>query len=163
MRPNPLDQDPIYQRYHEQVAQEDLIEALRDHSDSRDFYASIPTDKTDYRYAEGKWTVKQVIAHLIDSERFFNQTALGLAGMTWEGLKLNHWIGTNTDNRSMESFLEEFYEERDRSIKIWQAIDPKNYSMTTEIFGKKVSVLGLGFNNVGHELHHQNVLIERYL
>ena len=154
---------PIYQGYVKLVSEQMVLEALANHQECLDFYNSIPEEKEDYRYETEKWTPKEIIAHLIDSERYFNSTALELTGKSWPDLKLNHWIFDTAGNRSKASLIDELGQERKLSTEIYRTFDESEWEIQSEIFGKEITLLGLGFINKGHELHHINTIKERYL
>ena len=80
-RPVPSDYPVFYESYIKLVSEEDLLQAMRSSlSEMVEFLDSISPDKADYRYAEGKWTVKELLQHMIDTERIFSYRALCISG-----------------------------------------------------------------------------------
>lgn len=131
------------------------------------FVQDIPMDKFDYRYAEGKWTIKEIIQHLIDSERIFAYRALRFSrNDTTElpGFDENFYATqVNANERSLMSLLNEFSVVRQATLLLF-----KNYSQDDLVkrgvaSGKEVTVRALGFIIIGHQNHHQQVFQDRYL
>jgi uncharacterized damage-inducible protein DinB len=131
------------------------------------FVQDIPMDKFNYRYAEGKWTIKEIIQHLIDSERIFAYRALRFSrNDTTElpGFDENFYATqVNANARNLMSLLNEFSAVRHATIALF-----KNYSDTDLLkqgiaSGRTVSVRALGFIIIAHQNHHQRIFQERYL
>jgi hypothetical protein len=117
-------------------------------------------------YAPGKWTVKQILQHIIDNERIQSYRALRfsrkdetmLPGYDENLLARN----ADTAHRTIEDLTNELIVVRQSSIQLYKSFSKEMYLNKGICFNKEISVLGLGFVIVGHELHHFNVIRERY-
>lgn len=129
---------------------------------------ALPPEKADYRYAEGKWTVKEVLMHLNDTERVFGYRAL-VCGRGDSTTPL-HYMDENlyADNvsvaqRSMESLLAEFTVIRKSNEFLFSNLTPEQSAWPGNNIDYKVSARALAWALIGHAIHHLNVLQERYL
>ncbi|MDB9782161.1 DinB family protein [Winogradskyella sp.] len=131
------------------------------------FYNSIPKDKHNYAYAEGKWTIKDILLHIIDTERIFAYRALRIARKDKTPLsgfdQDAYVIESNTSTRTLASIIAEFETVRKATIILFE-----NFSATTLLdvgiaSGSNVSVRALGYIITGHENHHNRIIKERYL
>lgn len=117
-------------------------------------------------YAPGKWTVKEIIQHLVDSERVFNYRALRFARndkTELPGYEENDYaVESNANIRSVEDLLNEFSNLRKSTIDLFSSFDEAMLMREGFCFSKNVSVLALGFIMAGHTLHHFNVIKEKY-
>lgn len=117
-------------------------------------------------YAQGKWTVHDILQHLIDNERIFNYRALCFARND-DNILPGHDENMHADmgkasNRNLEDILEEFYLLRQSTVALFKSFDDEMLQRSGICFQKKMSVLALGFTISGHAIHHMNVLRERY-
>lgn len=131
------------------------------------FVQNIPMDKHDYRYAEGKWTIKDILQHLIDSERVFAYRALRFSrnDMTeLPGFDENSYAASaRANNRHMKDLLTEFSTVRHSTMQMFGALDEEELLRAGTASGNRVSVRALGFMIIGHQNHHIKVFRERYL
>lgn len=131
------------------------------------FFKSIPIDKVSYRYAEGKWSVKEVLQHIIDAERIFTYRALRIARHDKTPLpgfdEKSYAAATNADERSWESLLEEFEAVRKSTDLLLQSFTKEQLEQTGTTNGETNTVKAISFIVFGHILHHINVLKEKYL
>ena len=167
-KPETTEYAPYYHTYIGKVNQSDLITALKDGGDNfGKFVSAIPKDKADYRYADGKWTVKEVLSHLLDSERIFAYRALRFARndkTELAGYDENLYVPeSNAANRSIESFIEEGIYIRKATIALFESFTEEMSKRTGSANGREISVRALGFIIPGHEIHHLGVIKERYL
>jgi len=120
-----------------------------------------------YRYEPGKWTIKEVLIHIIDTERIFAYRALRAARndrTPMAGFDQNSYMAEmNGASRSKASVLAEYTAVRNSSIALYEGLPESSYARIGEASGFPVSALGLGFMTAGHELHHLKILKERYL
>jgi len=131
------------------------------------FVREIPMDKYDYRYAEGKWTIKDIIQHVIDSERIFAYRALrfaradetSLPGFE-ENMYANNAHGTE---RSINELLTEMSAVRHANIMMFKSFKEQEFLRKGTASGYTVSVRALGFLIIGHQNHHMKIFRERYL
>ncbi len=131
------------------------------------FVQNIPLDKFDYRYAEGKWTIKDIIQHLIDSERVFSYRALRFSRndkTPLPGFDENAFVeNTNANTRSIQELLSEFAIVRQSTLSLFRSFTQEQLKMIGTASEKQLSVRALGFIIIGHLKHHQKVYQERYL
>ena len=131
------------------------------------FVQNIPMDKFDYRYAEGKWTIKDIIQHLIDAERIFAYRALRFARndkTALPGFDENEYVDeVQSDKRSLQDLLTELAIVRQATLALFKSFSNNELLRTGIASNNPVSVRALGFTIIGHQNHHQRVFQERYL
>ena len=131
------------------------------------FVREIPMDKFDYRYAEGKWTIKDIIQHVIDSERIFAYRALRFArkdSTPLPGFEENDYGNyAHADSRSIQDLLTEFSMVRHANIAMFKSFTEEDLLRKGTASGYTVSVRALGFLIIGHQNHHIKIFKERYL
>lgn len=131
------------------------------------FVREIPMDKFDYRYAEGKWTIKDILQHLIDAERVFSYRALRFArNDTTElpGFEENSYVAAAAaSTRSIQDLLSEQLMVRQATLALFKTFTEEQLLRSGVASGKSMSVRALGFVIIGHQNHHQKVFQERYL
>ena len=132
-----------------------------------DFFEKIPVDKINHAYAKGKWTIKEVLQHMIDSERVFCYRALRFARKDptpLPGFDENLFAeNAKADQRSWNDLLEEFKAVRKATEFLYSSFDEEQ--LHAEGISNKHSnyVLAFGYISVGHALHHVKIIKERYL
>jgi uncharacterized damage-inducible protein DinB len=131
------------------------------------FVQNIPLDKFDFCYAEGKWTIKEIIQHIIDSERIFSYRALRISRndkTPLPGFNENDYVdNTNAKNRSIQDLLTEFSAVRHSNLLMFKSFSQDQLARIGVASENEVSVRALGFLIIGHMKHHQKVFEERYL
>lgn len=131
------------------------------------FIQNIPLDKFDFQYAEGKWTIKDIIQHLIDSERIFSYRALRIARKDQTplpGFDENAYaMSTLARNRSIQDLLTEMAVVRQSTLSLFKTFSQEQLHLMGFASDKKISVRAIGFIIIGHQKHHQKVFEERYL
>ncbi len=131
------------------------------------FVQNIPMDKFDYRYAEGKWTIKDIIQHLIDSERIFAYRALRISRndkTPLPGFEENDYAdNANANKRSIQDLLTEMAVVRQATLSLFKSLNEEELKRTGTMSGKEISVRALGFLVIGHQKHHHKVFQEKYL
>ena len=119
------------------------------------------------RYAPGKWTVKEVIGHLIDDERIFAYRALCVARRDTRplpGFDENEYVAaTDFESRSLEALIAEYRVVRAATLALFDPLTSAEWQRRGNVNGYEASVRGLAFHVAGHELHHLRTLRERYL
>lgn len=132
-----------------------------------EFFKLIPSDKLNYRYSEGKWTVKDIILHLIDAERIFAYRALRIARndkTELPGFEENDYvIEANASERSLSSLLEEYKMVRNSTVCLYKSFTSDQLERLGVASGSSVSVRAIGVIIQGHEKHHLEIIKERYL
>ena len=158
----------FYHGYIGQVPENDLMEAFKKGTSSFiQFFETIPSSKYDYRYAEGKWTIKEVLQHIIDAERVFNYRALCFARKDptpLPGFDENIFAANaKAEKRNWNDLLEEFKTVRKSSEQLFGSFDEEQLDASGIANDHSNYVLGFGYIIVGHSLHHMKVIKERYL
>jgi len=131
------------------------------------FVQNIPMDKFDYRYSEGKWTIKEIIQHVIDTERIFAYRALRISRndtTPLPGFNENEYIdNTDANQRGIQDLLTEFSAVRHSNIYLFKSFSNEQLERMGIASNAGVSVRAIGFILIGHQKHHQKVFEERYL
>ncbi|WP_162128363.1 DinB family protein [Flavobacterium phycosphaerae] len=131
------------------------------------FVQNIPMDKFDYRYAEGKWTIKDIILHLIDAERIFVYRALRFARNDKTALPSfdeNDYVDeANANKRSLQDLLTELLIVRQGTLALFKSFSEEELMRKGTASNNPMSVRALGFTIIGHQNHHQRIFQERYL
>lgn len=131
------------------------------------FVQDIPMDKFDYRYAEGKWTIKDIIQHIIDAERVFAYRALRFSRndkTPLPGFEENDYANnTESNRRSIQDLLTEFSALRHSTLLFYKSLSDEQLKRIGTASNIDISVRALGFVMIGHVKHHQKVFKERYL
>jgi hypothetical protein len=131
------------------------------------FVQNIPMDKFDYRYADDKWTIKEIIQHIIDAERIFAYRALRISRndqTPLPGFDENEYIdNTNGNSRSIQELLTEFSAVRHSNLLLFKSFSSTQLTRMGIASNHSVSVRALGFLIIGHQKHHQRVFQERYI
>lgn len=131
------------------------------------FVQNIPMDKFDYSYVEGKWTIKDIIQHLIDAERIFAYRALRISRndkTPLPGFDENVYVeNTNANDRSIQDLLAEFSAVRYSTLFLFKSFSEEQLKKIGNVSNGDVSVRAIGFIIIGHQKHHQKVFQERYL
>ena len=168
IKPNSEDVPAYYNHYIGLVPETNLLEALQNNmNDTLGFIACIPAEKENYRYADGKWTVKEVISHIIDTERIFayrvlrfsRQDATELSGFDQNSFASN----SNSDIRSLQQMTQEYKAVREASISMFEYLTPEMLDFKGKANNNSVNSRGIGWMIAGHNIHHCNVLREKYL
>ncbi|RZJ29915.1 MAG: DinB family protein [Flavobacterium sp.] len=159
---------PYYQTYINALDNSDLIEDLEiSLYDFIKFVQDIPIGKHEHRYAEGKWTIKDIIQHLIDAERIFSYRALCIARQDKTPLpsfEENAYVDSAHANaRHLKSLLEEFSTVRQSTLLLYKSFSDQQLKSMGTASGVAVSVRAIGFIIIGHLKHHQIIFKERYL
>jgi hypothetical protein len=167
-KPEPNEYAPYYGRYISLVSGSDIIDALAHQAVSTEAYLKeLPAAKGGFRYAPGKWSVKEVIAHVIDSERVFAYRALTFArGDTaaLPGFEQDDWMkALSVEDVPLESFIDEYKNVRGATIHLFRQLTPDAWKRRGTASDNPVTVRALAYIIAGHELHHLKVLREKYM
>ncbi|MFL9844042.1 DinB family protein [Flavobacterium rhizosphaerae] len=131
------------------------------------FVQDIPMDKYDYRYTEGKWTIKEIIQHVIDAERIFAYRALRFSRndkTLLPGFDENAYaVANHANERHLQSLLNELSMVRHSNIALFKSFTPEDFLKRGTASGYVISVRALGFLIIGHQNHHIKVFNDRYL
>jgi len=167
-RPNQDEYAAYYHNYITLVPDADLLQNLRHiHHETQELIWNLPEEKGNYRYAEGKWTIKEVLIHLIDTEQIMAYRALCIARKdetSLPGFDQNDYVeAVDVSGRSLKSLAEEYAVTRDMSHVMFKHFDKETFERVGIANGNKMSVRALAHIIIGHEIHHLSVLKEKYL
>ena len=139
----------------------------------KDFIYSVREEKLSYRYAENKWTIKEILVHLIDDERIFTYRALRYArndNTPLHGFEENNYAKfSGADQRSLDSIFEEYWAVRSSTILLFQNLPEESFMRSgggLDDHGNIINirtVRALAYHIAGHELRHIQIIKERYL
>jgi len=158
----------FYHGYIRKVKEDDLIAGLK--SSTKNLFEllnSIPAEKHDHKYAEGKWTIKEVVQHMLDGERVFTYRALRFArkdDTPLPGFDENLFAQTaKADKRNWTDLIEEFASLRKATEAMFASFDSEQLEQPGIASENPTYVLGIGYIVAGHVNHHCQVIKERYL
>src|ERR1043166_2263814 len=167
-RPVETEYAPYYQSYVNQVSENDIIAVLRSELDDLDVLLDrVPADKETYAYSEGKWTIRELVGHLIDGERVFGYRAFCIARgekQNLPGFEQDDYLQTAPYNHiNLEDLLSEWRLVRLSNIAMFRTLDEDAWNRVGTANNNEVTVRAIAFVMAGHTRHHMNILRERYL
>jgi hypothetical protein len=162
---------PYYQTYVDKAGALNgvgILDTLEsEHEKTQEFLRSIPEKKGDYRYADGKWSIKEVIQHLIDTERVFAYRALRFSrgdSTDLPGFDHDAYVPASNANRhTIEDLADEFEVVRLSTLALFHSFDDAMWDKLGTANGNAMSVRAAAFVSLGHEVHHIGVIKEKYL
>lgn len=158
-----------YSRYINLVSKETtLLDGFKEDANMViQYFEAIPSDKLDYAYAEGKWTIKEVFQHLIDTERIFQHRCFRIARhdkTRISGFEQDDYIEPSQANhKSIETLIEEFKAVRQSFIVLLKSLSDTDLKFIGNANGADMSARAAAFTVLGHSIWHINVIKERYL
>jgi uncharacterized damage-inducible protein DinB len=167
-RPQLAEHEPYWSRYIDLVTEDDLFTALDANQNSTDrTLSSISEEKAAYRYAPGKWSIKEMLNHLIDAERVFAYRALAIARgdqQSLPGFDENPYAeASDADRRPFAEIYAEWKAVRAATLALFRSFSDEAWARIGTANSKRISVRALAYVTAGHERHHMKVLRERYL
>jgi len=167
-RPAPTEYPPYYARYVNVVPDADLLDVLRRQVDETAALVTPLSDRdAEYRYADGKWSIKEVIGHVADVERIFVCRALCFARgepAALPGFDENEYARhSNAGARTMRSLMDELRSVRAATVAFFAGLDQELLMRRGTANGNEFTVRAIGHIVTGHERHHAAILRERYL
>ncbi len=165
---SPSEYDEYTAYYLQLVPKGDFHEALENsRQQTVAFFQSIPKEKHEYRYAPGKWTIKDIVQHLIDVERIFAYRCLRFARketVALPGFEVEDYAKMALANhRPMNHLIKEFDCTRTSTQLLFKSFTQEMWQQTGTASDNVLSVRAMGFKLIGHDLHHCQVIRERYL
>lgn len=134
---------------------------------TQQFVASIPTERLLHRYAEGKWTIKEILQHVVDDECIYLYRALRFArndATELPGFDQDHYARySGANEREVGDILHEFGLLRELTVAFFNSLDDAALMRSGVADGQRTSVRALAYHIAGHELRHRNIIKERYL
>jgi uncharacterized damage-inducible protein DinB len=167
-KPRSAELTAFQQNYVGLVPNGDLIHIL-DSNSKRVFQLlySFTPDTLTYRYAEGKWSIPQIVVHMIDTERIFSYRILCIARgdkTPLPGYEENDYAKVcNADERDFNDIIEEYLNVRKSTLSLLKSLNEKSFLNKGIANNSTVSVLTLCYMLAGHEMHHVNLMKEKYL
>ncbi len=167
-RPDKNEYFEYYDKYIQLVPTGNLLEQYQSVFDAnKKLILSLNEEKLNFRYAEGKWCIKEILMHLADGERVFGYRALRFArndATPLSGFDENLYAPeSKAAGRKIEDIMREFSAVRTASIELFKSFDDEILKRRGKANNKEISVRALAYTILGHELHHFNVIKERYL
>ena len=165
---NESEYNPHYKQYILELGDVDLFKILNTSSeDLLKTVKDLSEEKLVFRYDEGKWTIKELVQHLIDTERIMSYRALRFSrNDTTElpGFNENWYVeNSNGNNRNFKDLVEEFTSTRQASISLFKSFTNEMLTLSGTANGSDMTVRALGFIIAGHQMHHLKIIKERYL
>jgi hypothetical protein len=166
-RPHTSEYAPFFQGYISAVPEGDVVALLRDGGrELVDAVSGLSEHRAGFRYADDKWTVREVVGHLIDAERIFGYRALRIArgdATPLPGFDENEYVRTaHSDERTIGSLAQEFAAVRESTVLLFQSLPADAWVRRGISNGKEISVRALAYIAAGHAWHHLRILRERY-
>lgn len=167
-RPEASEFAPFYAHYVSLVPEDDSVAAMRSQlAATTAFFEGLPVDRADFRYAPGKWTLRQVLRHMVDTEWIFSARAMHFArgivgplpGMEQDDVAKVADCGA----RDWPAMIGEYRALRSAAIAFFDGLDADAWNRTGVASGNTFTVRALGHIIPGHERHHLAVIRERYL
>jgi uncharacterized damage-inducible protein DinB len=145
-----------------------ILDHLKNNLDvTRNFISSLPEEKLTYRYAEGKWTIKEILLHIADDERIYAYRALRFARndrTELPGFEQDDYVlHSSANDRTIDDLLGEFATVREATISLYQGLGGDVLTRAGVASGNFMSARAIAYHIAGHELHHLNIVRERYL
>ncbi len=167
-RPHPSEYDAYYGRYIDLVPEGDILAILeREMVTTQAFLASVPPGKEEYRYAPGKWSLREVVGHLVDAERMFAFRCVWMARGAPDPqptFDQDAWArASNAGSRPLASLAEEWDALRRDDLLLFRSLDDEATARTGIASGKSFTARTFPWIVAGHELYHRALLERDYL
>jgi len=166
-RPPAGEYAPYYERYISLVQGEDILNTLdQQRRETMTLLCGRDEEDGDFRYAPEKWSAKEVLGHVCDSERVFAYRALRIAradATPLAGFEQDDYVRNGPfAQRPLADLVEDFIAVRRATLSLLRNLDEPAWSRRGIANKNEVSVRGLAYIIAGHELHHRGILVERY-
>ena len=165
-RPESGEYAPYYERYVSLVPDGDILATLEGQAPQTVALLAPHQADGDFRYAAGKWSVKEALGHVIDTERVFSYRGLRIARndrTPLAGFEQDDYVKYGPFGQcSLTALLEEFTSVRQATLSLFRALDEAAWARRGVASNNEVSVRGLAYIIAGHELHHRRIFQERY-
>jgi len=167
-RPEPNEYNPYFAGYINQVPEGNIIILMESQLDEAvKFFKVIPKERYDFRYAENKWTVKEVLGHMIDCEIIISYRALRIARndkTPLPGFEQDDYIKfANFDKLNFDDLVEQFLYLRKSTLLMFKSFEEEYFTRIGISNNHEISTRALAYIIVGHAIHHIRILKERYL
>ncbi|MBT2681456.1 DinB family protein [Bacillus sp. ISL-35] len=164
-----LEEFPVYMRSYVQLIPEgDIIQILNGQlASTHKLFSVVTEEQADYRYAEGKWTLSEVLGHLTDTERIMSYRILRIARgdkSPLMGFDENEYVQeASFYERAIAELLEDYQNVRRSTISLLKGLPQKSLLNKGNANGFEVSVETIAYMIAGHELHHLKIIQQKYL
>ncbi len=167
-RPEPNEYGEFYRSYVAAVPDGPILDTLREQRyDFLRLAADVPADMEQYRYAPGKWSVRELVGHLADSERMFAMRAMAFArgdGAHYPGFDENEYVAASgADDRTLAALVEEWDAARYATLLLFQGLPDAAWNCRGRASGFEFTVRSMAWITAGHMQHHMRILRTRYL
>ncbi|MFT4664283.1 MAG: putative damage-inducible protein DinB [Polaribacter sp.] len=167
-RPLPEESPQYYKTYIDKVPQEDFLSFLKtSSSEITAFLKGLSEEQWMHRYAPDKWSIKEMMLHIVDTERIMAYRALRISRgdkTPLPGFEQDDYVPfSKADQRSSASIISEYDAVRQASVQLFEYLDDSHLKTVGVASGNPFTPRALGFVLAGHEVHHMQVLKERYL
>ena len=167
-KPDETTLSEYYRSYMKYVPGDDVLAALiSQQTELKNFFGSIPKEKETFAYAPGKWTIRELLGHLCDTERILSYRALRISRndtTPLPGFEENDYAReANYKSRNLDDILQELLAVRETTIQLYSHMDEAWFDRSAIVNNTKQTVRALLFFTVGHAAHHSAIVAERYL
>lgn len=167
-RPEAGEHAEYYARYVAMVPDGDILEILREQlGETLAMLQGLTEEQERHRYAEGKWSLRESVGHLVDTERLFAFRALAMAradGVDLPGMDQDAWVaGSNADDRTLDALCAEWAALRRANIHMFAWMDEETGRRKGRASGYDFTVRSFPWIMAGHELWHRKIFAEHYL
>lgn len=167
-QPETTEYAPYYGKYIVLVPKEDVVATLsRQLDETLSTLRGLSETQADSRYAPGKWSIKELVGHMIDAERIFAYRALSFARhdqAPLPGFEQDDYVrAANFDNRQLSDLTDEFEHVRRANLHMFRSLDDEAWLRRGTASDNEISVRALVYIMAGHETHHMQILRTRYL
>ncbi len=166
-RPAATEYAPFFARYVDRVPDGDIMQQLRANTARLEAtFATVPDARGGHRYAPGKWTIRETLGHLLDTERIFVYRALRIArgdATPLPGFEQNDYVVTaGSDARALSDLRAELHALRESTTRFFASLPQDSWTRSGVVSGRSLSVRALAYIVVGHSDHHLHGLAENY-
>ncbi len=167
-RPSPDTYASYFATYVDLVPEGDILQILASQIlETGRYLDSIGDEKSHYRYAPDRWSIREIVSHLADAERVFCYRALTFARgdeTPLPGFEQDDWVAaSNADQRSLNDLADEFHRVRAATIVLFSGLNEEALQRSGTANENRMIVAAVPFIIAGHELHHRKIIEERYV
>ena len=167
-KPSSTDYPGYYHTYISLIEQEDIVPVLKDQLDEITIlFNSISDEKSQFRYEEGKWSIKEMIQHLIDGERIFSYRMLAISRGDTNSLNSfdqdDYARKSHADLREWNKLVTEFINLRISTLDLLKSLTTDDLNNSGLVNNNPITSLSIAYIIAGHSTHHLKILIDRYL
>lgn len=165
---SPSETASFYHRYLNQIPDEDILGLLKHQAEEvKELFSNLSPEKQDFAYASGKWTLKELFGHMIDTERIMAYRTMCIARgetVSLPGFDENSYVDkAKFYTRELTNLIQEYYQQRQSNIALFASFDDEVLTQTGTANNSSVTVRGIISIIAAHEYHHLQIIKERYL